>query len=550
MVDEQAEQQAHKLKIEAVHVPSEVVAGDPFEVNYRVGNLGGELPAGAYARTYVISPGVYERSARLRGIWQPGASYHTGEVTASAASTEIDDIAPVEISVDEVGPAAVNVFVLTWSREFTEIGYRFFAQPLMVLSGPTFGPVDVRVDGKTYTVTAEADEEGQVTTSVHPAGDPDAEVDSSEREKAIYTAGVLTQLLDGVFDRPAISELSEGAVASSVSIADLSSNTLLRAFAQKYTAALDRLGVTEAVAAEEAIATAAADIEQLILDEADAAAAQYAFVAASWRALLDRVESGGALSFEEAVRAQSEIAYTESIISAAATAGEIVEAAQAADKGWNDPDVRSMMREASCNPGAPALHDALEAAGIADIEALLAVDAELRSRLPVHGLAADGALCAFNTVEAESFRFLERLSIDDNTELRELTGLEKPEATEPEPEPHRLRIIARMGNDYRLEHGVELADGDQILPSERFLRLHGLVGRWQTTSEVEVGDGPIGTIRGRRLEGGRFEFGFVGADGEAITPGLRFLPANLPKGVWFRSSEISVPATATTDDDV
>ena len=62
LVDERAEQQAHKLKIEAVHVPPEVVAGDPFEVNYRVGNLGGDLPAGAYARLYVLSRGIYERS--------------------------------------------------------------------------------------------------------------------------------------------------------------------------------------------------------------------------------------------------------------------------------------------------------------------------------------------------------------------------------------------------------------------------------------------------------------------------------------------------------
>ena len=32
------------------------------------------------------------------------------------------------------------------------------------------------------------------------------------------------------------------------------------------------------------------------------------------------------------------------------------------------------------------------------------------------------------------------------------------------------------------------------------------------------------------------------AGGTAITPGIAYLPADAPEGVWFRSSEIAVPA--------
>lgn len=547
LVDEKAEQHAHKLKIEAVHVPSEVIAGDPFEVNYRVGNLGGELPAGAYARLYVLSRGTYERSPRLRDIWQPGASYHTGDETASANSTEIAEIAPVEISLGRTGPEAVKVFVLTFNRMGREIGYRFFSQPLTVLSGPTFGPVRVKVGEETYVVTAEADEDGDVTTSVHPAADPDAAVNWRVRQRAIYTAGVLTQLLDGVFERPMIAELSDGSDPTPASVTDLSSGALPKAFAQQYTTALSESGMTEALAAREAVNPIA--IEESILESASAASSQHASMAASWRSLLERIGPRTPLSYEEALSFQSQVAYTENIVAAAVTAGEIVTAARAADEGWADPDVRSMMEDHECSPGASALRDALEAAGAAGIDGLLALDVEMRAARPVHGLAVDGALCGVETVDAANFRFLERLSMSYSTELREMLGLDASTGPAPIPEPYRLRVIARLGDDGHLEHGVEFAGGEQILPEDRLLRTHAVIGRWQMTGDVEIDGTTIGRIRGRRLEGGRFEMGFVSADGEPITPEFANLPARRPVGVWFRSSEITVPSAPMTGDD-
>ena len=53
---------AFNLKAEAIHLPDQVVAGEPFPVHYRVGNLGGgDLAAvGGSAEVYVVGPRVYD----------------------------------------------------------------------------------------------------------------------------------------------------------------------------------------------------------------------------------------------------------------------------------------------------------------------------------------------------------------------------------------------------------------------------------------------------------------------------------------------------------
>ncbi len=51
----------------------------------------------------------------------------------------------------------------------------------------------------------------------------------------------------------------------------------------------------------------------------------------------------------------------------------------------------------------------------------------------------------------------------------------------------------------------------------------------------------IGKIRVRRLADGRVELGFRAAAGEQIVPNIRYVPADPPAGVWFRTSEVTVP---------
>lgn len=546
LVDEAAHQQEPRLKIEAIHTPGEVVAGDPFAVHYRVGNVGGgELPDdGSSALLYV----VWEQDRRrgfdllrgVSGIWDAGAAYHTDDETSSPSSTSIEDVTPFEAELDRHGPAWMFVGAVTDDPYGNEIGFHGLWHNLTVLSGPMFGPVDVKVGFSDYTVATEADDEGRVTTTVTPVSDPDAEVDPQVRLQAIYTAGVLTQLLDGVFERPAIAELSEESDPERLKVANPSSSNLIRTFGQQYAASLSASGLTGGWLAKEAINPNM--IEELWLDAAATASSRYASMAANWRSLLDRAEGEPALSYRDARTVHAQVAYAESIVAPAVAAGDIVTAARNADEGWEDADVGAMMADQSgCQPGENALRDALEAAGIDHVDELRALDAEMRLERPAHGLAVDQTLCAAGAADAELSRFLQRLSLNRSTELREVLGLTPP-APAATSEPHRLRIVVRLGDDGRLEHGVQLADGERILPPARFLPADAPVGSWRVSGDVEVQGSVIGNIRARHVAGGRSEVGFIGADGEAITPDIAFLPADAPVGVWFRSSEIEVPA--------
>ena len=57
----------------------------------------------------------------------------------------------------------------------------------------------------------------------------------------------------------------------------------------------------------------------------------------------------------------------------------------------------------------------------------------------------------------------------------------------------------------------------------------------------------LDSISGRWRAG--VEMGFISAGGEAITPDIAYLPADLPTGVWLRSSEIDVPAAMVMDTE-
>ncbi len=543
-VDEAERRQSPELKVEAVHIPAEVVAGDPFPVDFRVGNAGGgELPDdGSVAHIYVVGRRVFDRLDPLAGVWDAGASYHSSDVTASTSSTSIDEVTPFEATFNEHGPKWLFVGAVTDDADGNEIGFHGLWHNLLVLSGPTFGPVKVKVGLSQYHVTADsgADVESLVTTVVKPVADTAAEVATPVRQRAIYTAGVLSQLLDGVLERPAIADLPEGSDRERFNVINPSSSTLMRAFGQQYAASLSGSGLLDAWLAREVMDPAA--IEQLWLDAADTASARYASMAAEWRSFLKRSSGESQLSFHDARTVQSQVAYVESLVAPAVAAGKIVAAARSAADGWDDPDVQAMMAEQSgCRTGGDALRGALEAAGVGNIDEMLALDAELRLERPFHGLAVDQALCGAEQADGALSRFLERLGLDDSAELGEMLGL-APQEPATTPEPQRLRIIARLGDDGRVEHGIEFDDGERILPETRFLSADAPVGSWRVSGDVEVDGTAVGSIRARRVAGGRSEVGFIGADGEAVTPHIAFLPADATVGVWYRSSEIEVPA--------
>ena len=351
-------------------------------------------------------------------------------------------------------------------------------------------------------------------------------------------------MLDGIFERPEIAALSASATAEPepVSVANASSDYLLDALAEQYANDVTGAGLVGALAAGQVINPVA--VEDMTLGAAQSAAARYASLAASWSALQERIDNGEALSFEEAFAVHSQLAYAESIIPSAVTAGEIAEAARAADIVWEATEVQEMIaglarQAAYCGAGEETLSAALEEARVSDVDALMSLDAELRAVLPVYSLANDSARYAASDVDAATSRLLQSLSIDGNGELLRLL-MPRPSTVEA-PAPHRLRIIAQLDENGRVEHGVELSDGEQVMPSARFLSPEAPADVWLVSSDVEMDEKSIGNIRSRRLEDGRIELGFIDALGEEVEPEIRYIAANSPAGVWLRSGEIEAP---------
>ena len=542
-----------RIKAEAIAMPEKVVVNEPLTVDYRVGNAGrADLPDG-----YGVAVRIYARGAQdgtdtiaaSDGRWGAGVSYHSGDRIASQTSVSIEETAPFHITFRRSGASWAYLAVVTYDENDEEVAFQGILREFTVLSGFTFGKTTVSVDGTRYEVSAEADEEGMATTSVASVADQSAEVDAETRAKAIYTAGVQTQILEGVFERPAITIIPASDKAQGVTLDDPSSDTMLKSFGEQYAAAISALGLSQTVAGGEAINPIA--VEDMALGTADTASERYQPLAKSWTALHERIEAGETLSFEDALGVHSQVAYAERVISPVAAVGEVVRAARAADAGWDDAGVQVMisnLEEPSCRSAETALSKALDAANVSDVDGLLKVHAEIGAALPSYARASEAALCAASNADDDNSRFLDNLSIGDDSEVLTSLGLEPPApATASAPSPHKLRILARMVEDGRIEHGVELSDGERVLPSSRYLSASASVGEWLLSSDVEVDGAPVGKILSRHLEDGRIELGFLSADGERITPDIRFLPADMPSGVWMRSGEIEVAPVAVLE---
>ncbi len=551
LVDEQARQGEFQLKIEDARIPDVIVAGQPFDVQYRVGNLGGGdlADAGGRATVYVVGRRVYERTVWVPGSaerWEAGVSYHSGAETATGSSVAVPELHPLTATFNTPGPAWLFTAVIAFDEEDDEIGWHGVWKNLTVLSAPAFDAVQVRVDGDDYWVATETDEDSIVSVIAVPAASPVHEVAGPPRGKVIYTAGTRALTLGDIIERPSIAALGDEPAApdaadvTPVELSNPSSTTLLAAFGRHYVDALRASGIEEAVAAGNVITRG--DVDGIVASAAGAAAAQYAPIAASWAEVIEGLDAGGTLTFEQALTIQSQLAYAEAIASPLVTAGRAVEA--------EGPGARALAGElfaqASCDRPA-VLAGALGAAGVEDIAPMLALDAELRDVQPVFGLATDAALCAIGSIDAQNSEYLGSLGIA-RSEVATLVApaLPPPPDVEPEPEPEpvRLRVIARLAEDGRIEHGVELATGHQVLPERRYFVADADDRRWFESTDIEVDGGSIGIVRARWAADGRIEFGFVDASGNTIAPEQRYLPAELPQGEWLRSSAFEVPPPA------
>ena len=563
LVDEVAAQERFLLKMEETHAPEVVIAGEPFAANFRVSNVGGGgLPEGSYVIMYAVGPRAFQSLAQVNAsedVFQAGVSYHSSPGLASDSSTAVPFVRPIQIALPRPGPSWVFVAAIAFQEVADEnapdieIGFHGIWRNLRVVTGPTYGPATVAVDGAEYTVEAAADEKGIVTTTVtsvaDSVADSEADVEEAVQAKATYTAAVAATVLDGIFERPGLEGLTASDEPAAIDVTNASSSTLLRLFAEEYERLIAKSALDGPLARGEAVNPVA--VEDFVLVVGDKAARQYASLAASWSALDERVANGEALSFEEAFALQAEVAYAERILAPVANAANIVRAAREAEGGWQNRVVATMARELAFEGacGVDSSFDALVRAN-EGIERFRALNAELRAALPVFRYGFDAALCRASLVDSDNARFLARLGIDSE-ELSSLNAPDVPEAEPvelPPPPPYQLRVIARLAEDGRTEHGVELPASGQVLPAQRFLPADAAAGVWYLTSDVEVDGAPIGNIRARRHADGRIELGFRDSHGTAITPDVRFLPADLPPGVWLRSGAIEVPRPQAAEE--
>ena len=566
LLDEEEKQRSFNLKVEAIHTPDQVIAGEPFTIDYRVGNVGlGDLPDdGSYAFVYARGPrwilDVGEDIPASPERWQASVSYHSDAVTASASSIAIGELQSFELTIADPGPAWVFVGLYVFDEDDEELVWSGVWRDIMVVTGPTFDPVTISIDGTDYIVAAipseeeeagedgeEAIEEGTVVPEVSLAGDPDAEIDPELAAQAIYIAAVQEYVLGGIFERPLIAALGDPGEAAGepVSLADLSAGPLLELIGRNYADAITASGLIEAYAGGEVISAAAA--ENVLLRLAQAAAGPYPASAAAWTALQARVAEGEGLTLDEAIAVHAQLTHAEAVVSPAATAGAAIDATRSAADG-EPPAVAQWLSDelaarASCGAGPAQLRTALAAAGAADIDTLLTLDGELRFALPLYEYATNAAVCAALRSAGNVSRLMGQLGIDDSAVHFRLVPPPPPRPSAPEaaPQAQRLRIIVQLAEDGRIEHGVEFADGETFIPRKRFLEADAEVGRWKISTMIDRDGQPVGLIRSRRLADGRVEIGFRDANGGVIVPDVRFVPADLRPGEWMRSSEFEAP---------
>ena len=551
LLDEEAEQKKALIKVEETHGPDIAIANVPFAMHYRIGNLGlGDLSeTGDRAWVYLAAPSwyyLYGPTIKAEdGHWGPGASYHTGDVTAIPSSTRLTDVKPFQVTIRKPGPSWIWVGIVTYNEDDEEIGFQGNWRNLMVLSGYAFDPMKVLVEGLEYGVSAEADEEGEVTHSVTSSIIPNAVVPSDTQARALYAAGVHTQMLEGLFDRPAVAILPTTGDLEATSVANPSSRNLMKLYGNHYATALRDAGMKRPLLDGQSVNPV--EVEDLLLDMAGSASARAVSLVGTWKSLQARVGDSSPISFVDAFALHSQLAYAEKVLAPIIAASEIVEAARAAEEGWEDASVQFMVEdyENAYSCGRPAsIATPLRRADVPDLTWMLTADTEMRAALPFYGTAVDGILCG-NGADAENEQFFASLSIPESESFLAMFDITPPPTSDPAP--YKLRILSRLTDDGQIEHGVELSNGEQILPERRHLPADATVDEWVKSSDVIVGEEEeeegeaIGQIRSRRLEDGRVEVGYITIADKTVTPRIRYLPSEMPVGVWFRSSNVNAP---------
>lgn len=558
------------VKVEALDAPDRVVLGLPFEIHYRVGNLGDQslsvLDPNARLRVQLHWPYISDwRTAWIdvldgdREVWSVGASYHSSDLVQAYGSRPLPQLQPFNGQFRwRTGPTDVMVRVLVVNDDFDSLTSHWLTRPIMVLSGFEFDPVSVSVDGVEYQVSAVAAEDGEVDTTVIPADEvseqsTDAteqteeatEGSASEEEEsldprisasAIYAAGVRTQTLadfSGVLE--SLSTRAESLFTivgrGGLPLSELPDppaptlDDLVQTLGAAHRETLDRVSFDpqQFQSAEAA--------EEIVVLAGRAAAVRIDGFVRAWGEFAgpDRV-----MSVEEALQVHAQLGAAQGIDYHLVAAAELVLMKRNAEDGWSDPDVAEALAEFG--------------AGIdcrADAGTLAFDDEALRQQSPIYGLMLDRAYCGAKTASDDHDQLLTGLGLESNP------AIPVPEVSdEPPPAPviKVTRLLARVLAAGQVEFAVDLSNGERVLPSPRQLPVAVTADHWLRTGPVIHNDEELGRVYARRLSNGLVQATYVPVGVGMDSTARWVVPDNAPVDAWLVSRELERAPAPSGDD--
>lgn len=553
------------VKLEAIDAPERVVQGVPFQINYRVGNLGDEpvtaLDANARLRVRVRWPYIDNwRTAWIDAtdgeteLWDVGASYHTSEQLQAFGSQTLPQLHPFDgLFRWRTGPTDVMLEVQVINDDFDTLATHWLTRPIMVLSGFEFEPITVSVEDLEYIVAAVADAQGEVTTDVTPvAGEDDAppaadeeteeatedeqeELSAETRARAIYAAGVRTQVLADLGPTIASLQAQTESLYARIPRGGLPLSDVPGASAPTLDALVDALHgshsetlVDRGFDPQQFQSAEAA--EEIVVRAGRAAARRIEQFNRDW---IELTEQSRVLSSGEALQVHAGLAAALHVDARLVDAAVLVLSKREAVDGWDDLEISAALA---------AFSDAVDCR--VDGGALLFGDGALREVSPIYGLMLDSAYCGAAEASNDHELLLSGLDLSANPMIPTPEVAEQPVEA---PQVVGVRLLARVLEDGRVQFAVDLSDGERSLPAGR-LQVDAPVGRWLRSGPVSHDGQEIGRVHARRLANGLVQASYVPSGASLADTSRWIVPEDAPVDAWLISGALEGGPATSRDD--
>ncbi|MYB22362.1 MAG: hypothetical protein F4066_04415 [Chloroflexi bacterium] len=544
------------IKLDAILAPERVVQGLPFDIHYRVSNLGDAPVSSVDGRVQVRVRWPYISNWRTSEIdtsgddgelWGVGASYHSDESLAAFGSQPLEQLFSFSgLFTWRHGPSDVMLDVSVLDPDDKRLSRHVLSRPIMVLTGFDLGALTVSVDGAEYRVVSTVGEDGEVETEVTAvsAGLQADESNSADEDasklpddvqlKALYAAGVQTQVLS---DLPAVVDTLRTAVDSffaqvsrgGLPLSDVPSpsaptrDALLAVSASAHRELLEQAGF------DSSRFQSAETAEALVVRAGQAAALRIERSIDRWSLLAD------VISAQDAIAAHASLSLAAQVDARLVEAAELVLLKRGADNGWDDAAVASALADfrggIDCRPNTRALSSG---------------DAVLRHLSPVYAAMLDRAYCGILAADDDHDQLLTGLGLSMNPLIPETAVEDRPRPTPQVPSVEW--VLTRVHEDGRIEFATELSNGEQVLPSGRMFPADAPTDVWLRTGPVMFGETELGRIYARRLGTGTVEAAFVASGGRPAGAARWSLPADTAVGVWLLSGPVERAAVGSGDD--